>query len=256
MSAAPFELGPLPNVSEIGVRLQLLGGFELWVDGIPIDLSAASQRLVALMAIQAKPIRRALAAGILWPEKSDARANANLRSCLWRLNEPGRRSVVVSRGLNLSLDDGVSLDVSHLERVGWAILHDPTLADSCEAPDLFIHPLLPGWYDDWVVMERERLAQLQARFLEAIVVALVSARKLTRALDHALRLVRADPFREQSQLCLLRVYAAEGSWRQFHQQLTEYEKLLREAFGCGVSSAFRSAAVALTPDSYKSSKGS
>jgi DNA-binding SARP family transcriptional activator len=195
-----------------------------------------------LIALHGKPVPRALAAGILWSEKSEARAHANLRSCLWRLNQPEPRPVVVGRGLTLALHHEVSLDVFQLERLGWAILENPTSVDLHEVPDLFVHPLLPGWYDDWIVMERERLAQLQARFLESLVTALVCAHELTRALDYAVRLVRADPLREQSQLCLLRVYAAEGSWGQFRRQSSEYENLLRDTFGCDVSSGFRSAA--------------
>jgi two-component SAPR family response regulator len=111
--------------------------------------------------------------------------------------------------------------------------------------------LLPGWYDDWVVLERERLAQLQARFLETLVTALVEVRELTHALDHAVRLVQADPLRERSQLCLLRVYAAEGSWGQLYRQLTAYEQLLRHSFGCGMTRAFRSAVTELMPDTFE-----
>jgi DNA-binding SARP family transcriptional activator len=249
MSTPPLELANAsPSVPGAAVDLRMLGGFELCADGVPIDLSAASQRLLALIALHGKPLRRTLVAGVLWPEKPQERANANLRSCLWRLEQPAHTPIVVCHGLTLALDRDVSVDVWRLERVGWAILEVPTTADPNEDPDLFVQPLLPGWYDDWVVMERERLAQLQARFLEGLVTALVAARQFARALDYAIRLVRADPLREQSQLCLLRVYAAEGCWGQISRQVAEYDNLMRDTFGCGVSAAFMSAANRLSQD--------
>jgi DNA-binding SARP family transcriptional activator len=249
MSTPPLELPDAsPSVPGVGVDLRLLGGFELCADGTPIDLSAASQRLVALIALQGRPLRRALAAGVLWPEKSQERASANLRSCLWRLEQPLHKPIVMSHGLTLALDRDVSVDVCRLERVGWAILEAPCSADPDEDPDLFVQPLLPGWYDDWVVMERERLAQLQARFLEGLVRALVAAQQFARALDYAIRLVRADPLREHSQLCLLRVYAAEGCWGQISRQVAEYDDLMRDTFGCGVSDTFVTAANELSQD--------
>ena len=239
MPTATSKRGPAAEV-----HLRLLGGFDLAVLGRPVELSFAPQRLVALVAVHGKPISRTLAASTLWPEKPEARAHANLRSCLWRLKEPGLHHVLVS-GANLALGPQVSSDIDLLERLGWGVVDGSAPADVCRDLDLFVRPLLPGWYDDWVIMERERLAQLQARFLDNVVASLVAAGKLTRALDYAVRLVGADPLRERSQLCLLRVYAAEGSWGQLHEQLRSYEDLLRRTFGCGVTTAFRSAVTEL-----------
>jgi DNA-binding SARP family transcriptional activator len=245
MSTAPVITAGSQCSREVATELHLLGGFSVTVTGESVDLSIASQRLLALIAIHGQPISRTLAASTLWPEKPEARAYANLRSCLWRLKDPGLRHVLVGHGSTLALGHEVASDLDRLGRLGWGIVDGTVLVDVGQDADLFLRPLLPGWYDDWVVMERERLAQLQARFLESLVAALITVGDLTHALDYAVRLVAADPLRERSQLCLMRVYATEGSWGQLHAQLRSYEDLLSRTFGCGGTAAFRSAVAEL-----------
>ena len=67
------------------VMLHLLHGFTLRVGWRPVQLMWSSQRLVALLALREQPPSRAYVAGTLWPETTDTRANANLRSSLWRV---------------------------------------------------------------------------------------------------------------------------------------------------------------------------
>jgi DNA-binding SARP family transcriptional activator len=246
MSTAPVEALDAPPTQRLHADLRLLGGFDLAIEGSAVGLPESSQRLVALVALNGRPMVRAEAAATLWPEKPEARAYANLRSSLWRLHELAEGQVVVADGPRLALDPAVRLDLARVEAVGWALTDGPAAAAALlQEADLFVLPLLPGWYEDWVVMERERLAQLQARFLESLVLTLVAASELTRALDYAVRLVRSDPLRERSQLCLLRVYAAEGSWGQLHGQLEAYEGLLRTTFGCEATTAFQAAVAEL-----------
>ena len=106
-------------------------------------------------------------------------------------------------------------------------------------PRLFLLELLPGWYDDWVIFERERLAQLQLHFLEALAYALVDRRCLAQALDVALRLVSADPLQEASQHALLCVYRSERSLGQARRQYAAYRELIRRTFGCEPHSCSR-----------------
>src|SRR4051794_9113331 len=71
-----------------GTSLHLLGGFDLHIDGRPQMLTAASQKLVAFVALRTASHRgmcRSFVAGTLWPDVSDARAGANLRGAIWRL---------------------------------------------------------------------------------------------------------------------------------------------------------------------------
>jgi DNA-binding SARP family transcriptional activator len=66
------------------ISLDLLDGFRLRIDSEPIKVSDMAQRLVAFVALRQRPLPRVLVAGTLWPEKTESRASANLRSSLWR----------------------------------------------------------------------------------------------------------------------------------------------------------------------------
>ena len=92
------------------VMLHLLHGFTLKVGWRSVPLMWSSQRLVALLALREQPPSRAYVAGTLWPETSDTRANANLRSSLWRVQQACGK-LVVSSSQRLCLAPGVVVDL-------------------------------------------------------------------------------------------------------------------------------------------------
>jgi DNA-binding SARP family transcriptional activator len=239
--------GTMTMQSRCCISLELLDGFRLTVDSEPIKISDMAQRLVAFVALHRRPLPRVLVAGTLWPEKTESRASANLRSSLWRLSSAGLRPVILGSGSSLTLDPRVRLDVALLERHGWALLD----GDGSSAAELrsawFSQELLPGWYEDWVIVERERIGQLQIRFLEALVRHLREQGEFVRAIDLAMRLVAIDPLRERSQLALIHALVDEGSWGRARWQADQYCRLLDNAFGCDASSAFISEYRSLLP---------
>lgn len=232
---------------ELRISLELLDGFRLTVGDEVVDVADSTQRLVALLALRDRPLCRSLVAGTLWPEKPDTRASANLRSSLWRLNGACRAPMVVCTGSSLMLSPEVSLDVADLEGQGWALVNGDTEAVADRVCDWFSKELLPGWYDDWVIIQRERLGQLQIHFLEALVHRLRERGDFARAIDQAMRLVAIDPFRERSQLAFIQALIDEGSWGRAQRQADQYGRLLEDSFGRPASEAFLAAYRALVP---------
>jgi DNA-binding SARP family transcriptional activator len=123
---------------------------------------------------------------------------------------------------------------------GGASLRDdflPWLDADGPADELLFEPLLPGWSDRWVVLERERLAQWQLHRLDQVIDDLLTAEEhlgaadVQRAIDLALRLVGLDPLRERSQAALIRAYAAEGSFGHARRQYDQYRALLEQVTG-------------------------
>src|SRR5512133_2022993 len=77
-------------------RLWLVGEFRLTTPRCEVPVGDCGARLLALLALRERRITRCRVAGTLWPETSDGRAHASLRSALRRLPGPARRAVEVS----------------------------------------------------------------------------------------------------------------------------------------------------------------
>jgi DNA-binding SARP family transcriptional activator len=217
------------------LQLNLLGGFSMIAGDGSLDVADSCQRLLVFLALRERPQCRPVIAASLWPDKTDSRAAANLRSSLWRLPSPLGLPLVRSTGADLGLSEHLDVDVKLAEASGWALVRDRKAAVDNIDPSLFLLELLPGWCDDWVVFERERIAQLQFHFLEALTYALVERSRYAQALDVALRLVSADPLREGSQRALLAVHCAERNLGQARRQLEGYRRLINETFACDPS---------------------
>jgi DNA-binding SARP family transcriptional activator len=159
-------------------------------------------------------------------------------------NTPG---MIVCCGSSLGLEPGLGVDVVTLEEVGWALLDGSIAAATSLGLERLSQELLPGWYEDWVIVERERLGQLQIHFLEALVDTLRRSGKFARAIDYAMRLVATDPLRERSQLALIRALVDEGSWGRARWQADQYRDLLRDTFGRQAAESFTAEHAELLP---------
>jgi DNA-binding SARP family transcriptional activator len=186
------NVGPRPDETQ-PFALQLLGGFDLSVDGKPIELPSSAQRLIAFVALRRRPQTRLCVAGNLWPEKNDARATANLRSTLWRAHLDDGRSVLQCKGSMVRIVDSAWLDVWHIESVKPDSVVPDFKTNGRPHYERLFDGLLPGWYDDWVILERERLAQLQLRIAEALAHAVIEDGDYISATDIAYRTISLDP---------------------------------------------------------------
>src|SRR3954466_4044097 len=88
ITAADIGTGASMNGQQ-PISLRLLKGFTLSIDHTRIPVCSSTQRLLAFLALQDMPRSRAYVAGILWPDVTTPRANANLRSSLWRATRMG-----------------------------------------------------------------------------------------------------------------------------------------------------------------------
>jgi two-component SAPR family response regulator len=86
---------------------------------------------------------------------------------------------------------------------------------------------LPNCYDDWALMERERVRQRLLHALEALCRALIDRGRCAEAVDVAMTAVSADPLRETAQLLLIEAHLAERNWREARRAFDLYRKVLR-----------------------------
>ena len=100
----------------------------------------------------------------------------------------------------------------------------------------------PDWYDDWVLLERERYRQLGLHALEALSERLTAARRFGPALEAALAAVAGEPFRESAHRVLIKAHLAEGNASEAIRQYHFYRKLLNDHLGLDPSPAMDAAA--------------
>jgi len=143
--------------------------------------------------------------------------------------------LVSSVGETLSLSRNVSVDVSDMQEWGWLLVQEESNRSDLLLDrnfELFFEELLPGWYDDWVIEERERLCQLQSCFADALVDLLIRNDRSSEALDTALKLVRSDPYREHSHVALIATYLSLGARSAALAHANRYKGFVRSEFGC------------------------
>jgi DNA-binding SARP family transcriptional activator len=213
------------------ISLSLIRDFELRHDGELIELPPNAQRLVCFLAFQDRPVRRSYVSGTLWFNSDEYRASASLRSALWRLPSLGGIDLVGSSHTHVWLGPSVSIDIREVMQRGMEVLSGPhsgpELIDVARELVSFGDDVLVGWYDDWVIMERERFRQIRLHALDRIGDRLVEQGRFYDALQVALAAVRAEPLRESAHRVLIRVHLREGNVAEAIRQYRSYAELLR-----------------------------
>jgi DNA-binding SARP family transcriptional activator len=212
-------------------RLRLLEGFAFDCGESQVVLPGGLQRLLAYLALGG-PSHRSVVAGTLWPEVPEGHSLARLRTGVWRMNRlvPG---LIETRGAALAMTETTSVDSHEQEAFAVRVLRSGVDGDwvSTGLPTLWPTVLLPGWYDDWVIFERERLHQLRLHALERTARLLLERGDLDLALQVALEAVRCEPLRETSNSALIAVYLAEGNISDAVHQYDVFTTLLDQELG-------------------------
>ncbi len=227
-------LEPAPGADH-GSIVSVLGGFHLcWSGSVQVGIPRASQRLLAFLAIRGGMIGRAAVAGTLWPDTTETNAYSNLRSALTRLERKCRKMLQASK-LELGLAEGVTVDIRHAQTLARRLLDPaviPKQSDLSSAAVVALSgDLLPGWYDDWVLVEAEDWRQLRLHALEALAGRLTAAGCWGQAADAASAAVRAEPLRESAHAALIQVHLAEGNQSEAVREFAHYRALLHAELG-------------------------
>ncbi|MDH3301825.1 MAG: bacterial transcriptional activator domain-containing protein [Acidimicrobiia bacterium] len=209
--------------------LRLLGQFSLTgANGlIPVDTQSA--RLLAALALSGRTNRAELS-GLLWPEAGRARALANMRAVVWRMPE-GARRLLVGSCRELSLRDEVDVDVHRLCLRRRPDGLSPAYVGLGFDLDLLSAPLLTGWYDEWVIVERERVRACQVELLQQRASAHLERGEPAAAVMDATWAVSIDPLNEAAHQLLLRSHLAEGNVNEAIRHFSDLRRLLNSELG-------------------------
>lgn len=217
------------------IRLSLIRGFELRIGDSVVRVAFSAQRLVAFVALQDRAVRRLHASGMLWTDAPEQRASSSLRSALWRTPSPHGRPLIEASSTHLWLNPAVQVDFHEVVSRAALLLHRE---DGLQATDdvsgqlrQFGDDLLPDWYEDWLLAERERFRQLRLHALEAICHRLTNVGRYALALEAGLAAVACEPLRESAQRQVIRVHLKEGNATEALRQYRSYARLLANELG-------------------------
>jgi len=219
-----------------GLALRVLGGFEVCVGGRAVSLPANAQRVLGYLAVTGVESRREVLAAHLWSWTSQARAQANLRTALWRVRQASAQLITSKRDV-VRLGAGVQVDYTEMMSCALRLI-DTTSAPGdvlTTSPRLLEADLLPGWDEDWLLIDRERHRQLRMHALEALSRRLVDCGEYARAVDAAYAAIAVEPLYESAQATLIAAHLAEGNRAEAIRQFTAFRRLLYDETGLAPS---------------------
>lgn len=240
------------------LRIRLIPSFNVTRDDQVVEFRSASAKLIAFLVLQRTAVERTIAASALWPDVSDSRAAANLRTLVWRIGTVDHE-LVSSPGSRLALEPTAQIDLLAHERLAHRVLHREPLerlatrlgrrADDrpeartleeigtgvqriirCLTGDLLVH-----WFDDWLSHHQERWRQLRLHALDSLSVQLTEAGHHAAAIDAATATVAAEPLRESGYRSLIMAHLAEGNVSEAVRTHERYRELLEEELGVSPS---------------------
>jgi DNA-binding SARP family transcriptional activator len=222
-----------------GRMVHLLAGPYVTLGAERREVPEGSKQLLAFVALRRRRVERRQAAGTLWPFGDEERAAGNLRSALWRLRRAGV-NVVVADKWSLVLSGEVLVDLHLTEQWATRLIEgrpdggdlavSPSVADALD--------LLPGFYDDWVLIERERVRQRILHALEALSERLAAVGRFADAIEAALLATSAEPLRESAQRALIKAHIAEGNLTEARRSYHAYRDLVYRELGVAPSDDF------------------
>ncbi len=210
-------------------RLRLLGRFELTIDGVPRTVPIAGRTVLALVALAERPVPVSDAAATLWPATDPGWAPERLRYAMESLERAGLDLVDERDGM-LSLCPNVRVDVAEsLATAAWISSMPAAVAvplDEVAAEVRRWGDLLPGWSDDHILIERERVRRIRLRALEELAERSLRDGRARDAIEAASAAVEAEPLRERAWSALIRAHLAAGDAPGAIRRYAAFHRLL------------------------------
>jgi predicted ATPase/DNA-binding SARP family transcriptional activator len=216
------------------LKVRLLGRFEVSHDGNTIGItSRPAQSLFAYLILSAgTSYRREKLAGLLWPDSLEETARDNLRHALWRirkalptLRQPNAEYLLVD-DLSIAFNGSAEywLDANQLDELSENCSADELLAVLSE----YQGELLPGFYDEWVVLEREHLSSTFEHHMARLMSLLQAENRWLDILDWGERWIKLGQKPEPAYRALMSAHAAKGDMSKVAATYERCVKSLKE----------------------------
>jgi predicted ATPase/DNA-binding SARP family transcriptional activator len=222
------------------LHIKLLGRFQVERDGVALTAfhSQKTQSLFAYLIIHRDRAHlRSVLADLFWGESDEARAQANLRHALYSLRRTiegpegrfGRYILTEGSAVRFYTDSPYRLDTEQFEQTlesaqSAPVEERPQLLQQAIA--LYQGDLLPGFYDDWVVIKQEHLRELYLHALKELAAQCTEQKDYSHAIEWARRALAANPLQEDLHRALMQLHLLVGNRTGALQQYSECESVL------------------------------
>ena len=225
------------------LQIRLLGQFDVHLDKKRILIpTRLGQSLLAYLALTAGTShRREKLAGTFWPDTSDEGARRNLRQELWRIRKA--LSTQQNREVDYLLADEFTvtfnrkteywLDVAQVER------SDADLESLSRNLAFYQGEFLPGFYEDWVMLERERLQSVFDTKMEKLLEQLIVTEHWTAVQEQAERWLTLGNTPEPAFRALMLASGARGDMAKVSSIFQRCVADLKDQFGVEPSAETR-----------------
>jgi DNA-binding SARP family transcriptional activator len=197
------------------LAIHLFGSFQIFVGEVSIlsRLRLRSQRLLIYLLLHREGrLRRDQVAFNLWPDLPEEESLAMLRRALSDLRlalsplEDNDWVLASPQEVGLNLGAPLVLDVADYTR----LIDQDTPVSLHAAVDLYTGNLLPEFDDEWVIVERERLRQIQLDVLHRLISHHRAIHETTQAVDVVRKALALDPYAETAHREMMGLYYESG----------------------------------------------
>ena len=232
MSTLTATVPVLLALAHPGAALHLFGGPRVVTGARLVAVPEGSKRLLVFLALQRRYVERGWLAGLLWPDGEDSRAMGNLRSALWRLRCAGVDILEASKW-TIKLRDDIQTDVEAFDQWAARLIDHAPRDEDLKIPPCLVEALdfLPGWPDDWLIMERERMRYRALHALESLSRCLSDMGRFREAVEAITIAVCADPLSDGAQRALIDAHLAQGNVVEARRCCDAYLATIRRELG-------------------------
>jgi len=236
------------------LNISLFGKFSVKRDGQVLagfDARKVQELFCYLLLHRDHSLSRETLAGVLWPETTTALSKKSLRQALWQLQSAlgsqseaisERMLVVDAEWIQLNAQADLWLDVATFEyasnitqNIPGAELDTQKALMLQQAVQLYQGPLLEGWYNDWCILERERLQTLYLAMLDKLMGYCEVRHDYETGLQYGMRIMCYDRARERTHRRLMRLHYLNGDRAAALRQYEQCAAALEDELGVGPS---------------------
>lgn len=213
-----------------------------------VKMTRTTQALLGYLLLHRhRPHQRELLAGIFWGDHTDEQARSCLNTALWRFRQvlepegiPRGTYLLTTSTNEVSFNPASDhwLDVAIFEEGASQVLAEPI--EAMEGTDvhtleqilqLYRGELLEGFYDDWVLQERERMRRLYLNSLAHLLYYYKHQRNFERSLVCGQRILDQDSLREEIHREMIRLYLDSGQRALAVRQCQACKEILAAELG-------------------------